>query len=126
MLRTARFATGAAVLGFVGFAGAPGALAQSAPVCAAYSESCVKSEVVVNPPESGGTGGTGTAGNGTGPATGGQGSGVAGTVSSRSSTPATLPFTGGDVVLVGLAGAGAIATGTVLIVAARRRGATPA
>lgn len=125
MLRTARFATGAAVLGFVGFAGAPGALAQSAPVCANYSEACVRSEVVVNPPESGGTGGT-TAGNGTGPATGGQGSGVAGTVSNRSSTPATLPFTGGDVVLVGLAGAGAVATGTVLVVAARRRGATPA
>lgn len=123
MRRTARFATGAAVLGFVGFAGAPGALAQSAPVCAAYSESCVESEVVVNPPASGGTG---VAGNGTGPATGGQGPGVAGTVSSRSSTPATLPFTGGDVVLVGLAGAGAVATGTVLIVAARRRGATPA
>lgn len=123
MLRTARFATGAAVLGFVGFAGAPGALAQSAPVCAAYPESCVEPRVVVNPPESGGTG---VAGNGTGPATGGQGPGVAGTVSSRSSTPATLPFTGGDVVLVGLAGAGAVATGTVLIVAARRRGATPA
>ena len=36
-------------------------------------------------------------------------------------TPTTLPFTGGEVVLAGLAGAGAVAAGAAMVVAGRRR-----
>lgn len=59
---------------------------------------------------------------------GSEGSG--GAVSGRSTTgrgstsPSTLPFTGGDVVLLSVIGAGAVAGGAALIAAGRRR--TPA
>lgn len=39
---------------------------------------------------------------------------------------ATLPFTGGEIVLMTLAGAGAIAGGTAFVVAGRRRRQSPA
>jgi hypothetical protein len=59
-------------------------------------------------------------------------SGVSPTVVSRSSTPpvapapsrtspSTLPFTGGEVVLLGGLGAGALAAGALLVAAGRRR-----
>ena len=38
------------------------------------------------------------------------------------STRATLPFTGGELVLVATAGAGAVGAGAALVVASRRRG----
>jgi hypothetical protein len=101
MRRTARLATGVAVLGVVGFAGAPAAIAQTA-TCNSYSGTCVE-PVVVNDRGAG-----------------------SGTVSGRSSTPASLPFTGGEVLLLGFVGAGALAAGTVLVAATRRRGVTTA
>lgn len=54
--------------------------------------------------ENGGTGGPGRAGTATTPA-----------------TPATLPFTGGELVLMTAAGLGALAGGTALVVAGRRK-----
>lgn len=123
MRRTARLVTGAAVLGVVGITGAPAALAQTVD-CAVYPDACVRSEVIGDSTTRGG----GAAGGGAPEKAGvdAQGTGVAGTVSSRGSTPSTLPFTGGESVLLGLAGAGAVAAGTVLVVAARRRGVTAA
>lgn len=102
MRRTARLATGAVVLGVVGFAGVPAASAQVV-VCDSYPDRC---------PVLPGEGFNQGAGN--------QG---AGTVSGRA-TPNTLPFTGGDIVLLSLLGAGTLAGGTALVVAGRRR--TPA
>lgn len=40
-------------------------------------------------------------------------------------TPATLPFTGGELVLVSAVGIGALAGGTALVVAGRRRAELP-
>ncbi len=65
-------------------------------------------------------GGEGVLGEGFNQGAGNQG---AGTVSGRT-TPNTLPFTGGDIVLLSLLGAGTLAGGTALVVAGRRR--TPA
>lgn len=58
--------------------------------------------------ENGGTGGPGRAGTATTP-----------------ETPATLPFTGGELVLMTAAGLGALAGGTALVVAGRRKAAVP-
>jgi hypothetical protein len=105
MRRTARLATGVAVLGVVGFVGAPAAIAQTAN-CAIYADACVESVVI----------------NDRAAVSDRKSSGVSGTVSGRGSTPASLPFTGGEVLLLGLVGAGAIAAGTALVAATRRRG----
>ena len=113
MRRTARLATGVAVLGVVGFVGAPAAIAQTAN-CNSYSDTCVKSVVINN------------RGAVPGAVSDRNSSGGSGTVSRRSSTPASLPVTGGEVLLLGLVGAGAVAAGTVLVVATRRRGVTTA
>jgi hypothetical protein len=40
---------------------------------------------------------------------------------STTSTPSTLPFTGGEVVLIAVAGAAAVAAGTAMVVTGRRR-----
>lgn len=40
---------------------------------------------------------------------------------SSGAAPTTLPFTGGELVLLSTAGAGALAAGTVLVMAGRRR-----
>jgi hypothetical protein len=112
MRRTARLATGVAVLGVVGFVGAPAAIAQTA-TCNSYSGTCVESDVI----NRGAASDAGSDRNS---------SGVSGTVSGRSSTPASLPFTGGEVLLLGFVGAGALAAGTVLVAATRRRGVTTA
>lgn len=107
MRRTARLATGVAVLGVAGFVGAPAAIAETAN-CAIYSGTCVKSVVI----------------NDRGAVSGAVSDRK--TVSGRSSTPASLPVTGSDVLLLGLVGAGAVAAGTVLVAATRRRGVTTA
>ena len=112
MRRTARLATGAFVLGVVGFVGAPAASAQAV-VCDAYPQTCPVVPGVL-----------GTQFNqGTGNQTGNQGGTSGGAVSNRS-TPNALPFTGGDVVLLSLLGAGTLFGGAALVVAGRRR--TPA
>ena len=113
-------------LGFGVFASTP-ALA----VCDAYSGNCtppgtdiggdteqpgrgpapdvVTPPDVVAPPEKGAGGGTKTAGRGVSPA------------STTTSQPTTLPFTGGEIALLTVLGAGALAGGTALVVAGRRR-----
>lgn len=103
MRNTLRLTTGAAVLGVVTLAGAPAAMAQTS--CSAYSGGCDNTAVL---PDS--TRGA-----------------VAPTTVSRSTsaTPSTLPFTGSQSVAIALAGAGALAAGTVLVVVSRRRAAAP-
>ena len=111
MSRTAAVVLGGTLLGgaLVGFAAVP---ASAAP-CDAYSQVCPST-----PPGGGGGGGGGTGGGTTG-ATGSGGSATA--------TTGDLPFTGGEVVLMTVVGLGAVAGGTALVVAGRRRqGTTPA
>ena len=85
-------------------------------VCDAYSGGCP------SPTPSSINGGGG--GGGTGADTGGD-QGGAGTGGSTSN-PSTLPFTGGELVLMTALGAGALAGGTALVVAGRRRAHAPA
>lgn len=95
----------------------PAAYAQTVD-CAVYPEACVDSGVVEDVPavrsetavesETAVQSGTQT------------GSAVSGRT-----TPTSLPFTGGELVLLSVAGLGALAAGTALVVVARRRdGAT--
>jgi len=109
-MRTAlRLTTGAAVLGVASLIGAPAALAQTT-TCDAYSEGCDTTEVLPDSEDRDDDGGT---------------AGAAGSSGTRgSATPSSLPFTGGETALLGLAGAGTLAAGTALVVASRRRGAT--
>ena len=65
-----------------------------------------------------GSGSDGDAGTGTDTTTGGNTSGPGGGSSNR---PSTLPFTGGELVLLTALGAGALAGGTALVVAGRRK-----
>ena len=70
------------------------------------------------PYSGGGSGSGGTVGSGSGSgAGGGAGSGTSGGAGSGGA----LPFTGGELVLGGLAGLGLLAGGTALVVAGRRR-----
>lgn len=96
------------------------ALGMSSPalaVCDAYSGGCP------SPSPSSIGGGGGGAGSGTDTDTGtGTGTSTGGTTSN----PSTLPFTGGELVLMTAIGAGALAGGTALVVAGRRRGHSPA
>ena len=108
MRRSARLAVGDVVLGVVGFAGAPAASALV--VCDAYPDTCPAL------PE-------GVQGSQFNQGPGNQSGTQGGAVSNRS-TPNALPFTGGDVVLLSLLGAGTLAGGAALVVAGRRR--TPA
>lgn len=91
-------------------------------VCDAYSGGCP------SPVPSNIGGGDGGAGTGSGTDTdgdvdaGGAGAGNGGTTSN----PSTLPFTGGELVLMTAIGAGALAGGTALVVAGRRRAQAPA
>jgi hypothetical protein len=99
----------------------------AAAVCDAYSGGCPST-----PPGAGGgdvdlggtdqnpaTGGTDTAGSTGGTNTGGtaQNPGAGGTAQN----PSTLPFTGGELVLLTGLGLGAVAGGTALVVAGRRK-----
>ena len=98
MRTTSRVILAAAAVGASFAFGTPAAFAQAA---CAYPFDC---------PTGGGAGGGGAGGGGSvaGP-TGGGGS--------------ALPVTGGELVLMTTAGAGALAAGTVLVVAGRKRGA---
>jgi hypothetical protein len=102
MRRTARLATGVVALGVTGFVGMPAATAQDMVACDSYGRTCP-----VVPGEQFN-----------------RGAGAGNTVSGRTTTPNTLPFTGGDVVLLSLIGAVTLAGGAALVVAGRRR--TPA
>ena len=102
-------------------------------VAAAYSEACIPTPPLPDGNGGGGGGGgegepidgnDGGAGTGNGGAgNGGTGNGGAGNggAGNGGSGPSTLPFTGGEVLLVSLVGAGAVAAGTALVVAGRRR-----
>ena len=116
MSRTAAVVLGGTLLGgaLVGFAAVP---ASAAP-CDAYSQVCPST------PPGGGGGGTGGGGGG---GTGGGTTGTTGSGGSATATTGDLPFTGGEVVLMTVVGLGAVAGGTALVVAGRRRqGTTPA
>lgn len=107
MRRVTTLLTGAALAGGISLLGAPAALADGGVACDAYAKTC---------PAVPGTqvrGGATT-------------TGLPGAVTTRTSTPASLPFTGGDVVLLSLAGSAAIAGGAALVMAGRRRGVTTA
>ena len=118
MSRTAAVVLGGTLLGgaLVGFAAVP---ASAAP-CDAYSQVCPST------PPGGGGGGSGGGSNGGG-GTGGGTTGATGSGGSATATTGDLPFTGGEVVLMTVVGLGAVAGGTALGVAGRRRpGTTPA
>ena len=91
-------------------------------VCDAYSGGCPSP----TPSSIGGGGG----GAGTGADTDGEvdagGSGAGTDTGGTTSNPSTLPFTGGELVLMTALGAGALAGGTALVVAGRRRTQSPA
>lgn len=86
-------------------------------VCDAYSGGCP------SPTPSPIDGGDGGAGTDTGGDQGGAGTGSS---TGGTSNPSTLPFTGGELVLMTALGAGALAGGTALVVAGRRRTHAPA
>ena len=93
------------------------ALGMSSPalaVCDAYSGGCP------SPTPGSINGGSGGAGTGTDTDAGGASGG------GTTSNPSTLPFTGGELVLMTALGAGALAGGTALVVAGRRRSHSPA
>ncbi len=99
MRRTAKVLSGAALVGGLCLGFAPAASAQVA--CDGYGQTC---PVVSGDQMTRDTGGAVNAR--TTPTTGG---------------PSTLPFTGGDIVLLSLAGAAAVAGGAALVAAGRRR-----
>lgn len=118
MRRVTHLLTGAALAGGISLVGAPAALAQEAVACDAYAGTCpvVLGETLTR--SEGGAGGT-TSSPSTTTGTEVRGA-VAGTTANRTS-PATLPFTGGDILLLSLLGAAAVGGGTALVVASRRR-----
>ena len=111
-----RFTLVAAAVGGGALLGAPAALAQTAQC--AYPFDCPATGGGSTTPAVGGdktpTGSTGGAGTGTPSAGGG---------SSTTGAAAVLPFTGGEIVLLTATGAGALAAGSALLVAGRRRSA---
>ena len=86
-------------------------------VCDAYSGGCPSP---TPSPIRGGDGGAGT-----GTDTDGEGD-PGGSGAGTTSNPSTLPFTGGELILMTAIGAGALAGGTALVVAGRRRTHSPA
>ena len=110
-----RFTLVAAIVGGGALLGAPAALAQTAPC--AYPFDCPATGGGSNPAAGGGktpAGSTSGAGTSTPNAGGG---------SSTTGAAAVLPFTGGEIVLLTATGAGALAAGSALLVAGRRRSA---
>lgn len=121
MRRVAHVLTGVALTAGIAVLGAPAALAQEKAVCDAYPQRCVVL------PDTGVLGdqmtrGDATAGAGAGATV--SGSGVPGSVGARTGVPSSLPFTGGDVVLISLVGAAAVVGGAALVVTGRRRSST--
>ena len=90
-------------------------------VCDAYSGGCPSP----TPSSIGGGGGGAGTGSDTGGDVDGAGTG-SGTTGGTTSNPSTLPFTGGELVLMTALGAGALAGGTALVIAGRRRTHAPA
>ena len=101
MRATSRVLISAGAVAAFSLGAAPAALAQQA--CDEYSGGCGGGGAVVQAP-----------------AENGEGAG-AGTVGTNSVTPSTLPFTGGEVVLLAAAGVGAVAVGALAVRAGRRR-----
>jgi hypothetical protein len=142
MHRNIQVVLGGAALSLGVVVGLPAAaMASSTPDCtnaqiaAQYPNVCVPQPQPirdnVTAPGEGGTTGGGTTGGGTtgGGTTGGGTSGGStsgGTVSSGRGAVASLPFTGDEILVLSLAGAAALAAGTALTVAGRRRGMTTA
>ncbi len=123
MRRVAHVLTGVALTAGIAVLGAPAALAQEKAVCDAYPQRCVVL------PDTGVLGdqmtrGDATAGAGAGAGATVSGSGVPGSVGARTGVPSSLPFTGGDVVLISLVGAAAVVGGAALVVTGRRRSST--
>lgn len=122
MHRTVQVALGGAALSLGVVVGLPtAALATTtvdctnAEIAAQYPEVCVPApQPITDNVDSPGTGG-GSAGGGT------AGGGTAGG-STSSGRAAALPFTGDEILVLGLAGGAALAAGTALTVAGRRRG----
>ena len=112
-----RFTLVAAAVGGGALLGAPAALAQTAP-CKYPFDCPVGSGGGSNNPGVGGdktpTGSTGGAGTSIPNAGGG---------STTTGAATVLPFTGGEIVLLTATGAGALAAGSALLVAGRRRSA---
>jgi hypothetical protein len=108
MRRFSTLLTGAALAGGISLLGAPAAFAKEPVACDAYAQTC--------PPVRGETT----------PSVSGTKGGVSVVTTTRTSTPSTLPFTGGDVVLISVLGAAAVAGGAALVVAGRRRGVATA
>ena len=111
MRRSVRLAVGALAVGGSALLGVQPAAAQTVDctdeeVAAAYSDQCVLDDEVDDGDDSGNDDDGGVAG----------GSGGGG----------SLPFTGDEVLILSLAGAGALAVGTGLVVAGRRRGSKTA
>jgi hypothetical protein len=122
MHRTLKVALGGTALSVGVVVGLPGIALASAPDCtdgavaARYAAVCVPAQGAIGdnvtaPGSAGGTTGGGTAG---------------GSVSSGRGSVGALPFTGDEILVLGLAGAAALAAGSALTVAGRRRGAATA
>lgn len=90
-----------------------GAGPASAQTCDAYSGGCA------SPAPTAGTGGGG--GGGTDTTGGSGGAGGTGTAGGAGTSGGTLPFTGGEVVLLSAVGLGAVGAGSLLVVAGRKR-----
>ena len=133
MHRNVKVALGGAALSVGVVVGLPTA-ALATPICNTYSGTCVipptapPSTPVVGGVDSPGTGGGSTGGGSTGGGSigGTGGGGGSGAVSSGRGAVNALPFTGDEILVLSLAGAAALAAGTALTVAGRRRGATTA
>ena len=147
MHRNVKVALGGAALSLGVVVGMPtAALGQEidctiAEIAAKYPERCVQTSPTTPPstPPSipvtggeqapgqgsgGGSTGGGTAGGSTGGTGGGAGAGQV--VSSGRAAADTLPFTGDEILVLSIAGAAALAAGTALTVAGRRRRTTTA
>ena len=129
MHRTIHVALGGAALTLGALVVLPGvALAQEKVDCGDKAVAAKYPKVCVDKPVKPITGGTGVGGAGVTPATAG------GTVTGETTTGAgaatggasSLPFTGDEVLVLSLAGAGALAAGTALAAAGRRRRTPPA
>lgn len=119
MNRTFHVALGGAALTFGAIVGLPGAAMAQEIDCDDEQVAAQYPEVCVDLPDEVGGGVTS-------PGAGGGGGTTGGTAGGGGTTAASLPFTGDEVLVLSLAGAGALAAGTAMVVAGRRRGAPTA